>query len=84
MITVAATYPVVRPIIFLASLSPVIVMKRNVWNCCLMSPALFERATKAARMWGGSRGLFPHFVTIENETQAAADHAAVVVEINID
>ena len=28
--------------------------------------------------------LFPHFVTIENETQAASDHAAVVVEINID
>jgi hypothetical protein len=35
-------------------------------------------------VWGGKHGtLFPHFVTIENETQAAPDHAAVVVEINV-
>jgi hypothetical protein len=34
---------------------------------------------------GGKHGtLLPHFVTIENETQAASDHGAVVVEINID
>lgn len=55
----------------------------------LMSPALFERATSAAifrkGVWGGTHGtLFPHFDTIENETQAASDHAAVVVEIDID
>jgi hypothetical protein len=35
-------------------------------------------------VWGGVKGtLFPHFATIENTTQAASDHAAFVVDINI-
>jgi hypothetical protein len=60
--------------------------ERNVWNCRLMSPTLFKAGDEGRKdVWGGKHGtLFPHFVTIENETQAASDHAAVVVEINID
>ena len=55
----------------------------------LLSPSLFERATRAEifrkGVWGGINGtLFPHFDTIENKAQSASDHAAVVVDINIE
>ena len=60
----------------------------NKIDYLLLSPSLFERATAAQifrlGVWGGVNGtLFPHFDTIENKTQAASDHAAVVVDINI-
>lgn len=62
---------------------------RNKIDYLMMSPSLFERATRAAifrkGVWGGTHGtLFPHFDTIENEAQAGSDHAAVFVDIDID
>ena len=69
MITVAATYPMVRPIILLASLSPVIVMSETFG--LLLDVAGVVRAGDEGRkdVCGGKHGtLFPHFVMIENET----------------
>jgi endonuclease/exonuclease/phosphatase family metal-dependent hydrolase len=62
--------------------------KSNKIDYLLMSPTLFARATSARivrlGVWGGVHGtLFPHLPTIENATQAASDHAAVVVDIDI-
>ncbi len=55
----------------------------------LLSPSLFARATSAGifrkGVWGGVNGtLFPHFDTIEADHEAASDHAALYVDINLD
>jgi hypothetical protein len=55
----------------------------------LLSPSLFARATSAGifrkGVWGGVNGtLFPHFDTIEADHEAASDHAALSVDINLD
>ena len=55
----------------------------------LLSPSLFSRATSAGifrkGVWGGVNGtLFPHFDTIEADHEAASDHAALYVDINLD
>lgn len=55
----------------------------------LLSPSLLARAYSAGifrkGVWGGKHGtLFPHFDTIEFEHQAASDHAALYVDINLD
>ncbi len=54
----------------------------------LLSPALFERVSAAGifrkGVWGGKNGdLFPHFDTIEKEHEAASDHAALYVDLEI-
>lgn len=54
----------------------------------LLSPSLFERATHAAifrlGVWSEPDGsLFPHFDTITSKVEAASDHAAVFVDIDI-
>ncbi|MET0859491.1 MAG: endonuclease/exonuclease/phosphatase family protein, partial [Microbacterium sp.] len=55
----------------------------------LLSPSLFARATSAGifrkGVWGGVNGtLFPHFDTIEADHEAASDHAALYVDIDLD
>lgn len=62
--------------------------RSNKIDYLLLSPSLFECATAAQifrlGVWGGKNGtLFPHFDTIENATEAASDHAAVVVDLSI-
>lgn len=62
--------------------------RSNKIDYLLLSPSLFERASRAEifrrGVWGGKNGtLFPHFDSIENENQAASDHAAIVVDLNI-
>ncbi|MHC2997783.1 hypothetical protein OB08_00060 [Microbacterium sp. HJ5] len=54
----------------------------------LLSPALLARATGAGifrkGVWGGVNGtLFPHFDTIEADHEAASDHAALYVDIDL-
>ncbi|WP_438353879.1 endonuclease/exonuclease/phosphatase family protein [Microbacterium sp. CJ88] len=54
----------------------------------LLSPSLFARATGGGifrkGVWGGVHGtLFPHFDTIEKEQQAASDHAALWVDLDL-
>jgi endonuclease/exonuclease/phosphatase family metal-dependent hydrolase len=54
----------------------------------LLSPALFSRITDAKierrGMWGGTHGnLWPHFDEIESPADAASDHAALWVDLNI-
>lgn len=54
----------------------------------LLSPALYARATAAKierrGMWGGVNGtLWPHFPEVGSALEAASDHAAVWVDLNI-
>ncbi|KJL45781.1 Endonuclease/Exonuclease/phosphatase family protein [Microbacterium terrae] len=54
----------------------------------LLSPSLLSRATGAGifrkGVWGGVHGtLFPHFDTIEADHEAASDHAALYVDIDL-
>ncbi|WP_415640192.1 endonuclease/exonuclease/phosphatase family protein [Paenibacillus taichungensis] len=54
----------------------------------LMSPALFQIARGGgiyrAGVWGGKNGtLFPHLQEITNPAQAASDHAAIYVDLDI-
>lgn len=54
----------------------------------LMSPALFQIARGGgiyrAGVWGGRNGtLFPHLPEITNPAQAASDHAAIYVDLDI-
>lgn len=54
----------------------------------LLSPALFAAATAGGvnRMgvWGGVNGdLFPHYPEITNEAEAASDHAAIWVDVDV-
>jgi endonuclease/exonuclease/phosphatase family metal-dependent hydrolase len=60
----------------------------NKIDYILLSPDLFEKATSGGifRMgvWGGVNGtLFPHFPEITKEVEAASDHAAIFVELDI-
>lgn len=60
----------------------------NKIDYLLLSPSLFERATRAEifrkGVWGGVNGtLFPHFDTITDKNQAGSDHAAVVADLDI-
>ena len=63
--------------------------KSNKIDYLLLSPSLFARATSAGifrkGVWGGINGtLFPHFDTIQADHEAASDHAALFVDINLD
>jgi len=63
--------------------------KSNKIDYLLLSPSLFARATNAGifrlGVWGGINGtLFPHFDTIEAANEAASDHAALFVDIDLD
>ncbi len=54
----------------------------------LLSPAMFGLVKKAGierrGMWGGAEGkLWPHFDEVESAEEAASDHAALWVEIDI-
>lgn len=54
----------------------------------LLSPDLFDRVreTSVCRLgiWGGKRGtLFPHFPTVTKPSEAASDHAAVWVDLDL-
>lgn len=54
----------------------------------LLSPALFERVTAASvfrcGVWGGRNGtLFPHYPEITRASEAASDHAAVWVDLDL-
>jgi len=54
----------------------------------LLSPKLAAKVVKGGLerqgVWGGKNGtLFPHLPTIKNEKDAASDHAALWVEVNI-
>ncbi|WP_289355566.1 endonuclease/exonuclease/phosphatase family protein [Paenibacillus sp. S-12] len=54
----------------------------------LMSPALFQLARGGgiyrAGVWGGKDGtLFPHLPEITNAAQAASDHAAIYVDLDL-
>lgn len=54
----------------------------------LLSPALYDRITAAGierrGMWGGKHGtLWPHFDEVRDADEAASDHAAVWVDIDI-
>lgn len=54
----------------------------------LLSSALFARATAAGierrGMWGGTKGtLWPHFPEVREAKDAASDHAAVWVELDV-
>jgi endonuclease/exonuclease/phosphatase family metal-dependent hydrolase len=54
----------------------------------LLSPALWERVTAAGierrGVWGGTRGtLFPHLPEITREEEAASDHAALWVDLDL-
>jgi endonuclease/exonuclease/phosphatase family metal-dependent hydrolase len=54
----------------------------------LLSPKLFAKVTAAGierrGMWGGKNGtLWPHFPELTSDTDAASDHAAVWVEVNL-
>jgi endonuclease/exonuclease/phosphatase family metal-dependent hydrolase len=60
----------------------------NKIDYILLSPDLFEKATAGGifRMgvWGGVNGtLFPHFPEITREVEAASDHAAIFVGLDI-
>jgi len=60
----------------------------NKIDYILLSPDLFAKATAGGifrlGVWGGVNGtLFPHFDTITREVEAASDHAAIFVELNI-
>lgn len=62
--------------------------KSNKIDYLLLSPSIFARATGAGifrkGVWGGTKGtLFPHFDTITKESEAASDHAAVFVDIDL-
>jgi endonuclease/exonuclease/phosphatase family metal-dependent hydrolase len=60
----------------------------NKIDYLLLSPSLFACATGAGifrkGVWGGTQGtLFPHFDTITRQSEAASDHAAVFVDIDL-
>jgi len=53
-----------------------------------MSPCLAEKVVSGGierhGVWGGKNGkLFPHFDEIHNAKEAASDHAALWVDVNI-
>jgi endonuclease/exonuclease/phosphatase family metal-dependent hydrolase len=54
----------------------------------LLSPTLVDKVTSAGvfrkGVWGGVHGdLFPHFDTITSANEAASDHAAIFVDLNL-
>ena len=54
----------------------------------LLSPELFGKVKAAGverrGMWGGAKGtLWPHFLEVTRAEEAASDHAAVWVELDI-
>ena len=60
----------------------------NKIDFILLSPDLFAKATGGGifrlGVWGGTNGtLFPHFPEITKEVEAASDHAAIWVDLNI-
>lgn len=60
----------------------------NKIDYILMSPKLFAKASGGAiyrlGVWGGKNGdLFPHYPDIEREIEAASDHAAIWVDLDI-
>ncbi len=62
--------------------------KTSKFDYILMSPELSDKVTsgKIERqgVWGGKNGnLFPHLETIKAEVDAASDHAALLVDLNI-
>lgn len=62
--------------------------KGNKIDYILLSPALFERMTAGGidrrGVWGGKNGtLWPHFPEMERASQAASDHAAIWVDLDL-
>ncbi|AUW59745.1 endonuclease/exonuclease/phosphatase [Sphingobium sp. SCG-1] len=62
--------------------------KSNKIDYILLSPALFDRVEHAGTfrkgVWGGKNGaLWPIFPELEKATQAAFDHAALFVDLNL-
>jgi endonuclease/exonuclease/phosphatase family metal-dependent hydrolase len=60
----------------------------NKIDYILLSPALFAAVAACGMerrgMWGGKNGtLWPHFPQIKSENEAASDHAALWVDLNI-
>jgi endonuclease/exonuclease/phosphatase family metal-dependent hydrolase len=54
----------------------------------ILSPALWDRVTAGGverrGVWGGAHGtLFPHLPEITEEVEAASDHAAIWVDLNL-
>lgn len=62
--------------------------KDNKIDYILMSPELSEKVQFASierrGVWGGKNGtLFPHFNEVHNALEAASDHAALFVDLNL-
>jgi hypothetical protein len=62
--------------------------KSENFDHVLLSPALFAKVTSGAiyRMgaWGGTNGtLWAHYPTLTQQVEAASDHCAVYVDLNI-
>lgn len=62
--------------------------KSDKFDYILMSPRLADKVLNAGierrGVWGGKHGtLFPHFPEIKVEKDAASDHAAVWVELDM-
>ena len=60
----------------------------NKLDYIVLSPALWDRVTLAdverRGVWGGTKGtLFPHLPEITKEEEAASDHAAVWVDLDL-
>jgi len=60
----------------------------NKLDYIILSPALRERVTEAGverrGVWGGTKGtLFPHLDEITKEAEAASDHAAIWVDVDL-
>ncbi len=58
------------------------------FDCILMSPPLSDRVVRGGigrrGVWGGANGmLFPHLATIRSKKEAASDHAALWVDLDI-
>jgi endonuclease/exonuclease/phosphatase family metal-dependent hydrolase len=61
----------------------------NKLDYVVLSPALWDRVTSAGverrGVWGGTKGtLFPHLPEITKQVEAASDHAAIWVDLDLD